>query len=52
MLYDNCLFFSSEDQFPNLDDYLAFFDFSHNSKLSGNKSYEVEEELCVSTGSF
>ncbi|CAH8474369.1 unnamed protein product [Schistosoma bovis] len=38
---------SSEDQFPNLDDYLAFFDFSHNSKLSGNKSYEVEEELCL-----
>lgn len=37
----------SEDQFPNLDDYLAFFDFSHNSKPSGSKLYEVEEELCL-----
>ncbi|CAH8484778.1 unnamed protein product [Schistosoma rodhaini] len=37
----------SEDQFPDLDDYLAFFDFSHNSKLSCNKSYEVEEEICL-----
>ncbi|KAK4472478.1 hypothetical protein MN116_003727 [Schistosoma mekongi] len=39
---------STEDEFPNLDDYMAFFDFSHNTSLTCNKSYEVEKELLLS----
>ncbi|KAH8853552.1 dbl related [Schistosoma japonicum] len=38
---------STEDHFPNLDDYMAFFDFSHNTNLTCNKSYEVEKELLL-----
>ncbi|VDQ01820.1 unnamed protein product [Trichobilharzia regenti] len=40
---------SCQKYFPSLEDYIAFFEFSHNTSLNSSKIvYEVEDELCIS----